>query len=180
MLEEKNNSIYLSIVNGEIQRWMGKGKPVKTYGKVGGHIVKVTTENKSFDGKETRFILLQMADGEERYSVQVPMYGGAGPDILRCLAYAIRNGMNIVNGDVVSIQAYSRVKDGKTFTNATVYYGNNKLEWLLLPNGMKREDGLNQLFDEIAAYVNNATTSSESPVPTPDEPFHTTPFDNRR
>ena len=176
MLEEKNNVIYLNVVNGEIQRWMGKGNPVKTYNKVGGQIKKLTTENRSFDGKETKYFFIQMVDGDERYSVQIPMYGGAGPDVLRCLAYAIKNGLDIVNGDVVTIQAYSRVKDGKTYTNANVYYGSNKLEWLHLPNGVSREDGLDQLYEEIVACVSKGSNRGGSSVASPEGEFHSSPF----
>ena len=177
MLEEKKNMIYLSITNGEIQRWMGKDQPLKTYGKVGGFITGISSDVRTFDGEDVKFIFIRMKDDEENYSVQVPMFTSAGPDIIRCLSYAAKNRMDFVNEARITIEVYQKLKEGKSFTNASLYFGQAKLEWLHLPNGVTREQGLEQMLGEVKEYINGLADYNSSNDSVPSGGYHESPFD---
>lgn len=199
MLEErqKQDVIYLSIVNGSLERWMGEGEPQKSYSKVGGHVVSLFKNTKKIKDRERNaekdvmFLYVRMVDGDENISVQVPMYSSAGPDILRSLLFATRNGMDFVTKDNVVIEVYQVTKDGgRKFTNAKLLVNDKKLDWVQLPNGYSKEAALDMFYNEIVDFIKlkKAVDDDDLPLGTPAEgaptggfhDFGSNPFDNHR
>lgn len=155
MLEEKKLFIYLSVSNGVFSRYMGPNQEPKTYGRVAGFVTEIFSSVRKIKDDDVKFLVLRLRDGDENISVQVPMYGSAGPDILRNLAFAAEKGYDFVTdaGQKVFLEAFSRTKDGRTYNNVVIYWGQTKLEWAMLPNGMSRNDALDTLMEEIRDFV---------------------------
>lgn len=153
MLQKKENVIYLSVNKGSFWRYMGKDRQMESYNRVAGFVEKLSTEIRPIEDQNVKFLLLRMVDGDEIYNIQVPMYTSAGPDIIRHLAYAAEKKYDIVSGSMVAIEVYLREKEDRKYTNAALYWGETKLEWDALPNGMTREAGLDVLYDKIVKFL---------------------------
>lgn len=165
MLEEKKDMIYLTISDGLFQRYMGAEQPMKNYKRIGGFLTGLVASTKKIKDKDVRFLYVRLKDGDEDISAQTSMYGGAGPDILRCLACAVRQNINIVSGTKVFIEPYLKRKEGveRPFTNAAVYAGQSKLDWAPLMNGVPREQALENLYEEIAAFIKKMSSEGAAP-----------------
>ena len=154
MLEEKQDVIYLSINKGSLMRWMGENAPMKSYSKVGGNVIGLYSSVKHIDDSDVMFMYVRMTDGDEVMSVQCPLYSSAGPDIIRSLVYAVRNKMDFVTGGKITIEVFQKRKENnKTFTNARVFFNDTKLDWVNVPNGVSREDGLKAFYNEVVEYI---------------------------
>ncbi len=182
MLEEKKEVIYLRVAKGELQRWMGQGQPMKSYKRVGGFLEGVNTKKQTFKDGDVMFLYLRLRDGEEVYSVQVPLYGGAGPDVVRSLAFAVKNDIDFVNQKKLTIEVYQKKTENKTFTNASLSCDEQQLEWLHLPGGMSREAGVDSLYKDILEYVTKKGGNKNTSAETKQEEeaagaYHDNPFD---
>ena len=167
MLEEKKDMIYLTIANGMFQRYMGQDQSQKNYKRVGGFLTGLRASTKRIKDRDVRFLYVRLSDGDESISAQTPMYGSAGPDILRCLASAVRQDINVVSGTKVFIETYLRRKEDsqRTYTNAAVYAGQVKLDWTPLANGVPREQALESLYEEIVAFIEKKGVEEAAPAP---------------
>lgn len=154
MLEELKQTVYLSVnQKGNMERYMGPDEPAKEYRRIGGFLDGLRSQTRKINDKDITFLYIYLADGQESISLSVPMYMGVGSDILRCLTYAMEKGFDVVSGQRIFIETYRKVKEDKSFSNATVYWGLTKLDWAALPNGISREEGLVEMMKTVNEYV---------------------------
>lgn len=173
MLEEKKQMIYLSVnQQGEMERFMGQDEPAKHYSRIGGFVQELRSKKRKIKDNEITFLYVYLKDEDENLSLQVPMYMGGGPDILRCLYFAAESGFDFVKEKMVFIETYRKSKEGKSFTNATVYWGLTKLDWAPLPNGISREEGLDEMMKTINEYIVSKGAATEAPGAPAASDFH--------
>lgn len=147
--------VNFEIKNGRFYEYCGPGVPPEEYKKLGGILISIKPVNKNFDGRDVLYININLFDREDNsnYVIECPAYYGAGPNILRSLAQAVEDKKEINTSEIV-IDVYSIRKQDKSYTNATVYLGEEKLKWASLPEGANRED-LQAHYDGLIQKVND-------------------------
>lgn len=142
-----NKTIYLNIAYGLLNEYKGKGNPEVPHGSVEGIITSIKTVSKTINRGTTVYLYINMKDGDENYLVQVPMYKSAGPNIIRSLKNALDKG--ILLGANVKIRPYQKEREGLKFTNATLYIGDQKLDWADIPSGVEINDAIYAMEQEL-------------------------------
>lgn len=160
MLEEPKSNINFEIKKGFVYRYMGRDAEPKAYKKIGGRLTGFRAVTKDIKQQKIRYLYFYLNDPENgaNYAVQTTLYKGAGPNIVRSLAWALHGNADITSQDVI-IDVYSKEKNGINYTNATLTLGGQRLEWEAIPQGVQFENGIEQMVEEIAAAVKNTSAS---------------------
>ena len=165
MLEEKSQIINFELKLGKILRYMGKDAEPKEYKKIGGIVRNIRAVTKEIKAQKIRFMYVYLKDTDAQgndvtYAVQMPVQKGAGPNVLRSLVYAIREQGGIAGKQVI-FDVYAREKNGISYTNATVYIDDKKLDWVELPKGVAIDAALEDFITEINQHLG---ANSEAPA----------------
>lgn len=164
MREKISKNLYFEIKNGRIEEFLGRGVPPGLYKKIGGVLTGIRGVDKKFEGREddVRFVYLYLRDDAEDcvYVIQCAAYNGAGANIIRALAQAVRDGRDLKDEEIV-IDVYSRKNDNRSFTNASVFMGEEKLPWAELPKGGDYPAIFEGMISEIAEFFKGGAPGQE-------------------
>ena len=129
--ENKPKVIHLNIAYGKLMQYVGKDQPQIPHNSVEGVLTGIKTVTKMIKNRPYRYLYVYMKDGDENYSIQVPLFKSAGPNII----------------------LYQKETESDTFTNATVYLDGEKLSWASLPPDEDREDAIEHIAEEIRLFL---------------------------
>lgn len=183
MLHPDNNQnlIHLNIANGHLMQYCGKDMPEVAHKAVEGVVTAIRTVNKTIKNQAIRYLYIYMKDGEEIYSIQVPLYKSAGPNIIRSLKNAIDTLGGII-GKSIKIETYSKARNEIAYTNANIYLNDQKLSWAPIPNGVEDKDAIDRMVADINVHLKGADGTAVETVEdmpsgdAPEEESHN-PFD---
>lgn len=120
--QDTRRKIYLSISHGKVVHYLNGGK-VESFKNVAGRLQDITIKERTFNGKDTPFWYLDIADGKELYSVSLSYTSGTFKSII--LALASYQSLN--KETEILIEPYERGK----YTKVAVYADGNKLDWVV-------------------------------------------------
>ena len=149
--ENKPKVIHLNIAYGKLMQYVGKDQPQIPHNSVEGVLTGIKTVTKMIKNMPYRYLYVYMKDGDENYSIQVPLFKSAGPNIILSLKSALDN--KALPGKKVKIYTYQKETESDTFTNATVYLDGEKLSWASLPPDEDREDAIEHIAEEIRLFL---------------------------
>lgn len=154
MLEEPKVNWNFEIKKGHIERYMGRDNEPKVYKKIGGVLTGIRAVDKDINGHKMRYLYFYLNDVEAgvTYAIQTTLYKGAGPNIVRSLAYALENNVDITGEELV-IDVYSKERNGINYTNANLTIGGQRLEWVAIPQGTDINSAIEKMVEEIASAV---------------------------
>lgn len=118
---EQLSKIYLTIVRGHIERTLEDGGK-ESFSFVEGNIEAITFKDRTFKGESVRYWYIDLRDGEELYSLGLPLYSGT----LRSIVLSLASDGELKKGSPVRIDAYE--KGG--FTKVIVHSNGNKMDWI--------------------------------------------------
>ena len=149
--ENKKPVIHLNIAYGKLMQYMGKDKEEIPHNAVEGKLTGIKSVTKMIKNRPSRYLYVYMKDEEDVYSIQVPLFKSAGPNIVRSLKSALDGGL--LPGKKVKIQTYQKEREGTTYTNAVVYLDNEKLSWAPIAPDEDHEDALEKMCEEIRLFL---------------------------
>lgn len=159
--------VYLTIVRGHIERTFENGEK-EEYSFVEGNIERVHYKDRTFKGESVRYWYVDLRDGEELYSVGLPLYSGTLRSLVLCLA----DDKELQRGTPVRIEPYE--KEG--FTKVVVYTNGVKRDWAtkelppvesvqvgskIVKDESKRDAFIEQLLKDIQERLQGAGVGSQ-------------------
>ena len=119
--EQLPSKIYLTIVRGQVERTLEDGGR-ELYSFVEGQIENIYSKDRTFKGESVRYYYIDLRDGDELYSLGLPLYSGTLRSIVLCLA----GDDTLAKGTPVRIEPYE--KNG--YTKVVVYSDGVKRDWI--------------------------------------------------
>lgn len=119
--QERKSKIYLSIANGNIERQLPNGGK-ETYSYVEGELLELYSKERTFGSEVVKYYYLDIRDGEELYSVGLPLYSGTFRSIILNLA----SDTELRKGSPIRIEAYLN-----KYTKVKVYSNGVQLDWVV-------------------------------------------------
>lgn len=113
--------IYLTIAKGRIVRTNEDGSKV-FYTYVEGRLASIHSKERSFGKERVKYWYLDVQDGEELYSIGLPLYSG----VLRSIILSLASEEELSSDTPLRIETY----ESKGYTKASVYSEGVKLDWV--------------------------------------------------
>ena len=115
------NRIYLSINRGRIVRTYENGSKV-FYTFLEGQLSGLHSKERTFGKERVKYWYFDVQDGEELYSLGLPLYSG----VLRSIVLSLASDGELSSETPLRIETY----ESRNYTKAVVYSNGVKLDWI--------------------------------------------------